>query len=282
MATNTFTDFTIADTYAGILHARGEKLPASGQQLIYDGFGNKTAMSLGLSGNGVSFTGTLSGQSGVFRSLSTFSLSASAIQTDTLKVSGISYPLSGVLNGIVVQNANNQLAIVSKLPANSLPALSPNPAGTYNDVYSVTVNEAGLVTSATLRAPVGSLTITSTTYFTAGVNFYIGGLPSSPGFFHLNFVPNTAKAVIGYIGPYTLVESRNSVTTVFASPDGVNEFPIWATSSGKEPEAFMNGSQFVARCQANGGGVQIYLRSLSLGSTPYREAYSIYILGYQQ
>lgn len=58
MTTN-LVDQYIDDTYPGLLHAQGEELPASDIKAIYDGNGNKSAISLGRDGNGAKVSGKL-------------------------------------------------------------------------------------------------------------------------------------------------------------------------------------------------------------------------------
>lgn len=51
-------DANISDTYIGVLHAGGQQLLSNGQSAIYDGYGNASALMLGVSGKGISVTGT--------------------------------------------------------------------------------------------------------------------------------------------------------------------------------------------------------------------------------
>ena len=57
MASESLTNTNISDTYAGVLHAKGEAIPASGLQDVYDGLGNKSALKIGR--NGVDINGTV-------------------------------------------------------------------------------------------------------------------------------------------------------------------------------------------------------------------------------
>jgi len=57
MPTN-LTNSNISETYQGVLHANGE-LPPSGQAQIYDGVGNKSAITLGQEDGGITITGNL-------------------------------------------------------------------------------------------------------------------------------------------------------------------------------------------------------------------------------
>jgi len=59
MASESLTNTNISSTYVGVLHAKGAALPASGQEDIYDGFGNKSALSVGRAGQGIDVDGTL-------------------------------------------------------------------------------------------------------------------------------------------------------------------------------------------------------------------------------
>jgi|TARA_R100000951_G_scaffold34360_1_gene29223 hypothetical protein len=47
MASTSLTNTNISDTYVGVLHAKGEPLPATGSEYIYDGFGNRSGLRLG-------------------------------------------------------------------------------------------------------------------------------------------------------------------------------------------------------------------------------------------
>lgn len=49
-------DKRINQTFQGVIHSGGAELPESGQKPLYDGLGNKTAISVGRDGQGVTFT----------------------------------------------------------------------------------------------------------------------------------------------------------------------------------------------------------------------------------
>ena len=59
MPTTDLTNSNISDTYQGMLHFRGEQLPASGQIDVFDGIGNKTSIKIGRACNGVTVCGPL-------------------------------------------------------------------------------------------------------------------------------------------------------------------------------------------------------------------------------
>lgn len=59
MASQSLTNTNISETYVGVLHAEGQALPASGKADIYDGFGNKSALSVGRDGEGIEVSGDL-------------------------------------------------------------------------------------------------------------------------------------------------------------------------------------------------------------------------------
>lgn len=60
MTSNTLTNTKITETYVGVLHSNGAVLPSIGQQDIYDGGGNKSAIKIGRACNGVTVCGPLS------------------------------------------------------------------------------------------------------------------------------------------------------------------------------------------------------------------------------
>lgn len=57
MPTTDLTNTNISDTYQGMLHFRGEQLPATGQVDVFDGIGNKTSIKIGRACNGVTICG---------------------------------------------------------------------------------------------------------------------------------------------------------------------------------------------------------------------------------
>lgn len=57
MAIQSLTNTNISDTYVGVIHAGGAPLSAAGRQLLYDGYGNASALSIGRIGTGASVTG---------------------------------------------------------------------------------------------------------------------------------------------------------------------------------------------------------------------------------
>ena len=56
---NALTDTNISTTYAGVLHAQGEPIPATGLKVVYDGVGNKSSLSVGREGEGIRVNGTI-------------------------------------------------------------------------------------------------------------------------------------------------------------------------------------------------------------------------------
>lgn len=130
MASQTLTDQTVASTYQGVLHANGEALPQVGIATVYDGLGQTSALSLGLSGKGAAIAGGLSCSA---------QLTAGDIRyTTTDSTSGANFPL--VSNG-------NKTAVFGQMTSNALIDLSPSPAGRYGNVQYLAVNSKGLVTN---------------------------------------------------------------------------------------------------------------------------------------
>ncbi len=294
MATTTFTDFNISDTYLGILHAKGEGLPATGQQYIYDGEGNPSDMKLGRNGQGVSFNGALSAQSGKFISLSSTTLNCTTIVGTTLSINGLKYPTApGSLNHVVLQGANNQLVMSEKIPQGAIPDLIPNPAGIYSDIGTVTVNSAGQVTNITQAPASGSLTVTSTTYISDVSSPYHITTPGPSYGSALNFpdVPDDAKTLILYVGPRNSQEAQIGKYQIYASRDGTQsrEWPVsfagGGETSGDRTVPYLDGTQFITRCEdrPSGSGVRVYLRAISNTLTsPVTHTLEVYLIGYQQ
>jgi hypothetical protein len=130
MASQTLTDQTVSSTYQGVLHANGEALPLTDVAAVYDGSGQASALSLGLSSQGASIAGgfSCSGQ-----------LTAGEIRyTTTDSVSGANFPL--VSDG-------NATAVFGQMTSDALIDLSPSPAGAYGSIQYMAVNSKGLVTS---------------------------------------------------------------------------------------------------------------------------------------
>jgi hypothetical protein len=57
MASESLTNTNISETYVGVLHAKGEAIPATGLQDVYDGFGNKSSLKIGRAGQGITIDG---------------------------------------------------------------------------------------------------------------------------------------------------------------------------------------------------------------------------------
>lgn len=130
MASQTLTNQTVASTYQGVLHANGEALPASSVAAIYDGSGQPSSLSLGVSGNGAAIAGgfSCSGQ-----------LTAGEIRyTTTDSPSGANFPL--VSDG-------NKTAVFGQMTSEALLDLTPSPAGSYGNIQFLSVNSKGLVTN---------------------------------------------------------------------------------------------------------------------------------------
>lgn len=74
---SSLTDVNISDTYIGVLHAYGQQLPANDRAVVYDGYGNASALSVGVSGNGVAVLGP-----STFTTLSATTVNCNIINTD--------------------------------------------------------------------------------------------------------------------------------------------------------------------------------------------------------
>jgi hypothetical protein len=121
-------DQTVESTYEGVLHAEGAALPTQGLQTMYDGSGQASALALGVSGNGIQVSGsvTISGK-----------LSAGELEyTNTDSVSGEGFPL--------VTDGNGHVDF-GQVVLEALPDLDPNPEGSYSQIDTINVNSKGLV-----------------------------------------------------------------------------------------------------------------------------------------
>jgi len=56
MASDSLTNTNISDTYVGVLHTKGDPLPTTGLEYVYDGAGNKSSLKIGRAGVDVSGT----------------------------------------------------------------------------------------------------------------------------------------------------------------------------------------------------------------------------------
>ena len=59
MATTSLYDTNISDTYVGVLHAKGEVLPKTGLQSVFDGAGNESSLKIGRVGEVAQLNGIL-------------------------------------------------------------------------------------------------------------------------------------------------------------------------------------------------------------------------------
>lgn len=126
------TDTTPANTYKGLLHAGGQELSLTGSSLIYDGNGSPSSMSLGVSGNGVTFSGTLS--------------------TQSLIVSDLSYPTTvGNIKDIVFQtDLAGTLQLGSLNTLFNLDESDISSTGTFYNIHSIQVKNGLIVNVSTI------------------------------------------------------------------------------------------------------------------------------------
>jgi len=122
-------NINISDSYKGLIHACGSCLPAlANQQVLYDGAGQKSSISIGLEGVGVSVSGPLS-------------------VSGKLSAGAFSYPASPSTNGYVLAQVN--LTTIALTGISDILRSAPSnyiPDGTYTNVQNITVKN-GLITS---------------------------------------------------------------------------------------------------------------------------------------
>lgn len=153
----------IDDTFDGLLHANGQSL-GSGLNLIYDGSGQASALSLGLASEGATISGLLS--------------------SSTFKVGSLTYPSEvGTTGSVAYLSDPNTISFTSSLPSTVLAPLSPSPSGRYggyydenddfvrNHIYNVTINSKGLVTDVKTTSELANPnSYTNITYMRNGRN----------------------------------------------------------------------------------------------------------------
>lgn len=125
---SSFTDQKVSDTYSSILHVTGASLISNEKIDVYDGVGNRSALSLGTYNSGADIAGPLA--------------------CDNITVGELSYPNTpGTEGQILIQGADG-IEFSSSINSSSLEDLSPDPSGTYNDgpITSIKINSKGLVT----------------------------------------------------------------------------------------------------------------------------------------
>lgn len=130
MASQTLTDQTVASTYQGVLHAGGEALPLISTSPIYDGSGQVSSLSLGISSQGAAVAGgfSCSGQ-----------LTAGDLKyTTTDSPFGANFPL--VSDG-------NKNVVFGKISNNAINNINPKIQGNFSDIYDVLINSRGSITN---------------------------------------------------------------------------------------------------------------------------------------
>lgn len=131
MASTSLTDKQTKDVYTGLIHAGGQALPLTDTAVLYDGYGQASSLSIGLSSNGAEIAGGL---------LCTGQLSAGNIRfTTTDSPSGANFPLVSNGNGLAEFGQINSESIIDLLPA---------PTGMYRNIQNIAVDSRGLITNA--------------------------------------------------------------------------------------------------------------------------------------
>ena len=203
MSDTDLTDKYIADTFDGLLHASGEPLPATGRATIYDGLGNKSAISLGREAEGVKISTKLS-------------------------IDNIEYPTAGSPSGtgVVVQTSPYKVEILQKLPLSYLedaatPEEDPTTSTTYTGyINSMTVNSKGIVTAIT-SAP---FPVQQTTSPSLLPNAY--GHITYEGLYHVSENQNGAFSIYGInIRSITWI-SRGFYRVHFETPMGSSNYSL--------------------------------------------------------
>jgi len=282
----------IDDTFDGLLHMQGDPLPSSGVGIVYDGVGNKSALSLGRQGVGVTITGNLS--------------------SDTLNVGALEYPsTAGNENALLYQESSKKIGRLDKgnLSNEYLKDLNPSPYGTYSGgvIDSININSKGLVTSIALsedpsddqdtdpktKHP-GTIGVSKTYYFKKPQkiwdNIEIDYSNNPKEVSVLDVVPSTAKAIIGYV-TILATTSNNTKLAIGATHDNTITPKRWnLIHNGWGSNIQQDGNQFA--CLLNTTTKKFYVAMVSdieglinnrpgevVGTLP---SIDIWIIGYQE
>lgn len=110
-----FTDNFIADTYTGILHS-DLSLPLTGQVTIYDGVGNISALTLGVTGEGGSIIGKFSASSAIIPIIEATSIVSTAIDSiniNNTKLNSVSINTDSLSSNTIAASILNSTTIKS-------------------------------------------------------------------------------------------------------------------------------------------------------------------------
>jgi hypothetical protein len=243
----------IDDTFDGLLHMQGDPLPSSGVGIVYDGVGNKSALSLGRQGVGVTITGNLS--------------------SDTLNVGALEYPsTAGNENALLYQESSKKIGRLDKgdLSNEYLMDLNPNPAGTYSGsvINKLKVNSKGLVTLVSLSEDPpdddtdpdtehkGTIGVSRTYYLKKPIkianNITINA--TDDGYTTIttsSVVPTTAKAILGYVSIYSSINSaRVALATTHDYTIATNRWNLICNGKADDTSQIC-GNQFHALLASN-------------------------------
>lgn len=203
--TRTLQDYSVDETYQGVLHAGGVAMPATGLVDIYDGSGQKSSLAIGLTGEGIRISGSLS-MTGALSS-------GELLFTNVDSISGAGFPL--------ISNGEGTVDF-GQISVDALEDLDPNPAGTYSQIDSIEVNAKGLVTDI-LVSPIrqcwvnfDGVPVTSISYQVSGTRVECN--KSSHGFATGQIISVSASdAALAGAYPVTVLDSNNFT---FPTPTG--------------------------------------------------------------
>ena len=255
---NSLTDLYISDSYTGLLHSGGQPLPAGGKNPIYDGSGQASGLSLGLSATGVG---------------------ASALTVGTL-----TYPNSNATTGsFLIHTSANTIGRVANITSSHMADLNPSPAGTYSIITQLTVNSKGQVTNVeTSDADNDYVTVTRTRYrklrAPLGTVVFDEVNPNDWHTIVVNDVSDDAKSVVCFaelIGNFATASEREITVFASSSQSDTNAYPIIHLRN-EQGRGLGNGAQFVVPISTN---KRFYVSSNS-EHQPW--TLRLWLLGYQE
>lgn len=257
-----------SEVYGGYLHSNAQPLiniPGF-RTGVYDGSGQKSALSLGVEGEGAIISGNLS--------------------TDSLTVGGLAFPTqASTVGSVVVQTSLSTLALSSGLPMEFLQELTPSPAGDYKNIKKISVNSRGLITSVEDHYS-DNYYVMSTVYLPNARTAYASPFTLTSSWSQIELstsLPATTKGIIGYIRPYEYLLDVNKYLEIQASPDNGGEiYPVlFMQGAGTDPSTsayWGTGAQFNTRVGISNNTPVIYLRALGNASTAL---WNLHVIAYQ-
>ena len=270
----------IDDTFDGLLHLNGDPLPSSGKGKVYDGSGQESALSVGVSGNGVGVSGKLT--------------------STQLTVGSLSYSESGLKDSLLYCTSDDQVGTLAKgeLSQSYLTDIS-DVAGDYSvvEMDSITISSKGIVTEvvASESTPDDVTRIYKTYHLKTPVklknNVNVKNSAAGYTIVSIDSIVTGAVAAIGYISVYT-GDSDHRITMAVTdnnSKDPSDWTPILTAVGQGGSGMLLSGNQFITPVATNGkfyicntGDIDGLTNGLAGRTSGQEITMDIWILGYHK